>query len=242
MENELNCDPVTGVCEPASLVEIENKERVTYNDVSIIYVGDPMCSWCWGIAPSLKELRDNFKPQGIGFETVVGGLRPGGGEPWDDQMKDFLKHHWQEVTKRSGQPFGYDLFEKEAFNYDTEPPCRAVVAARPLLGEKELEFFSAIKKKFYVDSQDPGEEKFYESICEEFAIDFQEFLTRFKSEEVRKETHDEFVLNRNWGVKGYPAVILKKGEGLYSLAQGFSTFEQMKELVETILKDEKVPS
>ena len=195
-----------------------------------------MCSWCWGISPALKQLRDQYKPSGVDFKIVVGGLRPGGGDPWNDQMKDFLKHHWEEVNKRSGQPFGYDLFDRDSFNYDTEPACRAAVAARPLVGEQELEFFTAIKHKFYVDSQDPGEETFYESICQDFGIDYQKFLERFKSADVKKATHEEFVLNRNWGVRGYPCVVLRKGKDLLSVANGFATFEQMSDQVERLLE------
>ncbi|MGB3463677.1 MAG: DsbA family protein [Cyclobacteriaceae bacterium] len=240
MENNDFCDPVTGVCSPASLEKNEVTQSSKYANTEIIYVGDPMCSWCWGIAPALKKLRDFYKNEGICFRTVVGGLRPGGGDPWDDQMKNFLKHHWQEVTAKSGQPFGYDLFERESFNYDTEPPCRAIVAARPLVGEQELEFFTAVKYKFYVASEDPGEESFYQSICEEFNVDYASFLERFKSETIRKETHDEFVLNRNWGVRGYPAVILKQDEKLYSITNGFATFEQMKEQVGYILSQRQV--
>ena len=110
------------------------------------------------------------------------------------------------------------------------------MAARPLLGERELEFFTAIKHKFYVDSEDPGEEAFYESICEEFDVDYGEFLERFRSDEVKKETHDEFVLNRNWGVKGYPCLVLRREERLLSIANGFATFDQMNEQVSHLLK------
>ena len=77
-----------------------------------------------------------------------------------------MKHHWQEVNERSGQPFGYDLFEKDYFNYDTEPSCRALVAARSMVKDNELEFFEAIQRKFYVDSEDPNETAFYASICD----------------------------------------------------------------------------
>lgn len=242
MKDNNFCDPETGVCAPAPLGNADGKEVEKYDNSEIIYVGDPMCSWCWGISPSLKKLRDHFKTNAVGFRIVVGGLRPGGGDPWDDQMKDFLKHHWQEVTARSGQEFGYKLFDRDSFNYDTEPPCRATVAARPFVNEKELEFFAAIKYKFYVESEDPGTEEFYKSICEEFGVDYQNFLDRFRSEEVRKETNDEFLLNRNWGVRGYPSVILRKEEKLYSVANGFATFDQMKQQVEHILTEEKVAS
>ena len=242
MNNDDFCDPESGVCTPAPLTNSEPETVVKYENSEIIYVGDPMCSWCWGISPSLKKIRDQFRSNDISFRVVVGGLRPGGGDPWNDQMKDFLKHHWQEVTARSGQEFGYQLFERDTFNYDTEPPCRATVAARPLLGKRELEFFTAIKYKFYVESEDPGTEEFYMSICEEFEIDFQKFLERFRSEEVRKETHDEFLLNRNWGVRGYPTVILRKDEKLYSVSNGFATFDQMKHQIEHILAKESVVS
>ena len=38
----------------------------------LIYVGDPMCSWCWGFAPEIESLADDYP-----IEVVVGGLRPG---------------------------------------------------------------------------------------------------------------------------------------------------------------------
>jgi len=228
------CDPETGECSPVPLEGLEDSNKQENTNLQIIYVGDPMCSWCWGIAPALKELRNHYRKEDIDFNIVVGGLRPGGGEAWDDRMKAFLQHHWEEVNKRSGQPFGYALFDKDEFNYDTEPPCRAAVVARSLVGDKELEFFSAIKKKFYVDSENPGEVVFYKSICEEFDIDFDEFRKRFESDEYKQATHQEFVLNRNWGVTGYPCVILKKDEQLFAVAQGFSTFDEMKSRIENI--------
>ena len=114
------CDPVTGECTPASLEGETSKAQKA--DGEIIYIGDPMCSWCWGISNHLQELKEHFAEHK--FSIVLGGLRPGGGDPWDDNFKGFLKHHWEEVTARSGQPFGYKLFDRASFNYDTEPPCR----------------------------------------------------------------------------------------------------------------------
>ena len=162
------CDPITGECKAPSLPDFDDNPISMRADAEIIYVGDPMCSWCWGISPALKELRDHYKSEGIPFKLVMGGLRPGGGDPWDQQMKNFLRQHWDHVTEASGQPFGHALFEKASFNYDTEPSCRAVVAARSLIGEQELEFFEAIQEKFYVHSEDPNEISFYESICQKF--------------------------------------------------------------------------
>ena len=232
-----NCDPVTGVCTPASLDNLNIKEDSSSSSIEIIYIGDPMCSWCWGISKELIKLRDYQDSTGGNFKLVMGGLRPGGGDEWNDEFKGFLKHHWEEVYDRSGQSFGTKLFEQDSFNYDTEPSCRAVVAARPYLGEKELEFFEAVQKKFYVDNEDPNLVTYYESICNDFGIDYTTFKQRFESKEVKEETHQEFVLNRSWGVRGYPSVIAKVEDKLYRIANGYSTFEQMKTQVELVKKE-----
>jgi putative protein-disulfide isomerase len=168
----------------------------------------------------------------------MGGLRPGGGEEWDQRMKDFLKHHWEEVTKRSGQPFGYDLFDKEDFNYDTEPPCRAVIAAKNWLGEDVLGFFEAVSRKFYVESEDPGTNEFYRSVCEEFNIPFDEFIIEFEKEETKYKTHQDFQLNRQWGVKGYPTVLFKAKNELYQINYGYTEFTQMSEVIGKITNGE----
>ncbi len=194
----------------------------------VIYVGDPMCSWCWGIVPHLKKMKGFVESNGTKFNIVVGGLRPGGGEDWDENMKQFLKHHWEEVQNMSGQPFGFKLFDKREFNYDTEPACRAVVASRSLIGNQELDFFEAIQRKFYVDSEDPGDVFFYESICENFDIDFEKFKSLFISDQIKQNTHQEFLMNRQWGVRGYPTVLFKYGNDLHLISHGFAEFEVLK--------------
>ncbi|MEM7513468.1 MAG: DsbA family protein [Bacteroidota bacterium] len=221
-----NCDP-DGFCEPAPLEDNSSTNSLA-SDLTVIYVGDPMCSWCWGITEHLKSFRKSLKQQGIKFEILMGGLRPGGGDPWNDKMKNFLKHHWEEVNKRSGQPFGYGLFEKESFNYDTEPACRAVVTSRNFLEADQVnDFYEEVQRKFYVDSQDPNETEFYRSICEMFEIDFEEFKSLFGSNQAKEATRNEFVLNREWGVRGYPTVLLSHKTDLHMLARGYADEEEL---------------
>lgn len=233
------CDPETGICTPSSLQELNDVGTKSHDRQEIVYVGDPMCSWCWGISPALIQVRNHYVSKKIAFRVLSGGLRPGGGDPWNEEMKNFLRHHWEEVNERSGQPFGYDLFDLEDFNYDTEPSCRAVVAARPLVKEREMEFFEAIQRKFYVESQDPNKPAFYSSICDEFNVNYGDFLARFESDEVKQETMAEFQLNRRWGVKGYPTILLLNDDQLYMIAHGYAEFEEMKGRIDQVLNTEK---
>ena len=124
-----------------------------------------MCSWCWGIAPHLQKLKDHFDGE-LEFSIVMGGLRPGGREPWDQTMKDFLRDHWTHVQELSGQPFNFGLLDQDQFTYDTEPPCRAVRVVRDLAPQLEFDFFKLTQESFYQDNQDPGLSEFYQPLCE----------------------------------------------------------------------------
>ena len=81
---------------------------------------------------------------------------------------------------------------------------------------------------------------FYKSICEKLGLDYEQFLSLFESEETRYETRNEFTLNRQWGVQGYPTMVLLHQDQLFMIAHGYATFDQMKAQVEkTIVETEK---
>lgn len=231
---QINCDPITGLCEIPDFAEKSEPAAPFDGETEIIYIGDPMCSWCWGISPQLNALERYGKSIGVPFRLVMGGLRPGGGDAWNDEFKDFLRHHWEEVNKRSGQPFNMDLFEKEDFNYDTEPSCRAVVTARKLSLEKTLSFYELVQHHFYVKNNDPNQAEFYQPICEKLEIDYTAFQEFFNSPAAKELTQKDFATNRQWGIRGYPSVVVRKGDQLHLIASGFASFEDLKKRLEEI--------
>jgi len=91
---EVKCDPITGLCTipdfdaPSETISWKQGEE-------LIYIGDPMCSWCWGISPELNALERYATSENIPFKVLMGGLRPGGGEEWNDEFKGYLRHHWE---------------------------------------------------------------------------------------------------------------------------------------------------
>lgn len=225
---QVKCDPVTGLCEIPDFNEKKTEAAAFDGETEIIYIGDPMCSWCWGISPALNAFERYGESVGVSFRLVMGGLRPGGGDPWEDEFKNYLKHHWQEVNKRSGQPFNTDFFDKKDFNYDTEPSCRAVVTVREMSPEKTQAFYELVQYHFYVKNNDPNEVEFYQPICEKLDLDFAEFKEFFNSTKAKDLTQRDFTLNRQWGIRGYPSVVVRKGQELHLIANGYVSFEELK--------------
>ena len=201
----------------------------------LIYVGDPMCSWCYGIAEELNQTIDHYGER-LDLEVVMGGLRAGGGEEWNQSFKDFLRHHWEDVGMKSGQPFKFELLNKDYFDYDTEPACRAVVAVESISRDKMLPFFKLVQQGFYVGNKDPKEVEFYQAICKSLDIDFSEFTAKFQSDKVKEQTVGHFQRSMSLGARSFPTVMLEyKGER-HAIAIGYSTFEKMKGRIDSIIK------
>ncbi|WP_218847019.1 DsbA family protein [Winogradskyella forsetii] len=224
---QVQCDSITGLCDIPDF-EDNNKTIAWNDDEELFYIGDPMCSWCWGISPQINALQCYANQEHIPFNLIMGGLRPGGGEAWDTAFKRFLEHHWQQVHEKSGQPFSYELFEKDEFNYDTEPACRAVITARSLAPEKTLAFYELVQHYFYTKSKDPKQVDFYKVICETLDIDFQDFSDQFTSESMKLATQADFTKSRELGVRGFPSIIYRHKDQLYNIASGYTEFEDLK--------------
>lgn len=238
------CNLETGVCEIAANNDSSKNNVVKTKDATVFYVGDPMCSWCWGIAPTLKELEKYCMENNIKFKIIVGGLRAGGGDVWNSEFKSFLKKEWSHIQQITGQPFGFKLLEEKFFNYDTEPACRAVVVSSELIDklkiakENKLEFFSKVQRKFYTLGQDPKDVHFYEDICLNVGICFNEFKEEFFKKENVQKTHDEFMKARVLNVRGFPSLVLAVANKHKLISSGFITKEKAFAKIGDLLKEE----
>ena len=54
-------------------------------EMKIIYFTDPMCSWCYGFAPVIEKIQENY-PE-IKWEIIAGGYSPGNREKINQEFK-----------------------------------------------------------------------------------------------------------------------------------------------------------
>ncbi len=191
---------------------------------TLIYVGDPMCSWCYGFSPELDKVRAAFPD--IPIKIVVGGLRAGGKETMAD-LGGFLHEHWTEVSDRTGQPFRYDILKQTHILYDTEPACRAVVTMGLLKPDAKYEFFKALQKSFYYDNDKPGVAATYVSIAKKFGVNEAAFKAKFESAEIIQLTRSEFELSHRMGVNGFPALLASIQGKLQVVTNGYAKADKI---------------
>ncbi|UXX78379.1 DsbA family protein [Reichenbachiella carrageenanivorans] len=232
MENkELNCED--GVCD-LSAVEAPTSVPFSKGGDRLIYIGDPMCSWCWGITNHLDKLKDEFEDR-LDFELILGGLRPGGGDEWTEEFRNMLRTHWEHVETASGQPFDFRFFDRAEFDYDTEPSARAVRVVRDLDASKEWQFYKRLQKAFYAENKDVHDLATYEALCGGLGLNYTAFEALFLSPGYKQLVNQDFAKSQQMGVRGFPAVVLKKGEAYHAVSLGYSDYDRMKATLSSIL-------
>lgn len=200
----------------------------------IIYIADPMCSWCYGFAPEITKVKASLPDHG--FEIVLGGLRPGGSETMAD-LGDFLEKHWKDMSERTGQPINYDIIQNKTFVLDTEPACRAVVTARKLDPSLALPFFKETQSAFYVANDDMCAEDTFVSIATKMGLDGLAFKMHFNSEEIKYETQNDFQLAAEMGIQGFPSVVIRHKGQFYLASNGYRTADELLEVIAQIRKE-----
>ncbi len=187
----------------------------------LIYIADPMCSWCWGFAPVMAALRARYAGQ-LRFNLLMGGLNPAPGRPLDAATQAGIEHHWQQVHAASGQPFNERFFTRTGFVYDTEPASRAVVCARRLRPGSELDLLPALQEAFYVHDRDITDAGVLCDIAVGHGFDAGTFAGAFADHKTWLATGNDFSIARSMGVSGFPAVaVASDGQGLAVLSQGY---------------------
>ena len=199
----------------------------------LIYVGDPMCSWCYGISEHLAEVKLHYDSR-LDFEIILGGLRPYNKQTMPE-LKSFLTGHWEEVHKASGLEFSYDILDREDLAYDTEPPCRATVVVRHQSPNQAFEFFKEAQKTFYVENQNMNLASSYHPILKKLNLDVSRFDAAFASDEMKEAVRKDFERSAALGVTGFPALLLEYEGKRYFIARGFSSAEEMISRIEGVL-------
>jgi putative protein-disulfide isomerase len=197
-----------------------------------VYVGDPMCSWCYGFGPQLSALLAAH-PDAV-IETVAGGLRPYNTNPMTDEFRGMLSGHWKSVERMSGLPFSEAALQAEGFIYDTEPACRAVVTARAHSSERALPYFQAVQAAFYRDGRDVTRGEVLADIASENGMVRETFLAAWRSEVARDAVRNDFAATQKLGVSGFPTLAVRKGDSLFLVASGFCTVAVLEERLAAI--------
>ncbi|HXN15050.1 MAG TPA: DsbA family protein [Usitatibacter sp.] len=189
--------------------------------MQLLYIADPLCSWCYGFEPELRRFLERHPEARL--ELVMGGLRAYNTAIMTAAFKDTLREHWRHVQEASALPFNDSLLARADFIYDTEPPCRGVVTARTLDPSKAHTYFGAVQAAFYRDAQDVTRAKTLIEIAGACGYETSAFAGSLESDALRLATRRDFETTQSLGVSGFPTLGAAYGTQLYLVTSGYVT-------------------
>lgn len=194
----------------------------------LVYIADPMCSWCYGFVPVFEDVKTNYGAD-LKIQIVAGGYSPGNKNVMSNNSKEMLLLTWKKVHEVTGAEFDYAMkFATQDFCYDTEPSSRALNVVQKLNYEMEWPFLKAMHVSFYAKNQDLTEESVLADLAEEHGIDQHQFLLSFRSDDMIEQTKEGFLFSRKLGVRGFPSLVGISGEHDTLITQGYKTIHSLR--------------
>ena len=121
---------------------------------SALYLFDPLCGWCYGVAPAIRRLRD----AGLFFTLVPTGLfADQGARTLDKQFAAYAWSNDQRIARLSGQRFT-EAYRHKALaagsRFDSGPATLALTAVALEDEARELDALSLIQEARSIDGRD----------------------------------------------------------------------------------------
>ena len=204
--------------------------------MKLIYVGDPLCSWCYGFGPQLEALLQS-RPE-LQLAIVLGGLRAYETDPMPAARKAEIGSYWSRVHDVTGASFtmlgNHAAMDRDDFVYDTEPPCRAVVTARTLDTTRALPLYHAIQSAFYREGRDVTSSTVLADIAADVGFERAAFAAALDSDAMRAATRQDFEKAAGWGIRGFPALVIEHDGTLALLASGFTPADELRARLDSV--------
>jgi putative protein-disulfide isomerase len=196
----------------------------------LIYVMDPMCSWCWGFAPVLEALVAQAEAADVPLQIVVGGLRQEQAALLPAGRVQILAR-WQAVNACTGQMFNFNEGLPEGLVYHTEPACRALVAARQLNPALVWPLLERIQQAFYCQGRDVTRADVLRELAASAGLPRRRFAEAFDSAQLQAATQADFNWVKDLGIAGFPTLLAERNGQLALLTNGYQPLAQLQPLL-----------
>ena len=172
----------------------------------LIYVHDPMCSWCWAFRPALATLRERL-PKALEFTSLLGGLAPDSEAAMPETLRTTLQATWRRIQQRvPGTEFNHAFWTNCQPRRSTWPACRAVIAAARF--DRADAMTLGIQQAYYLQARNPSDEDTLIDIATSLGIDRDAFAERLRAAATASELQRQIERTHALGVGSFPALVL----------------------------------
>lgn len=199
------------------------------------FVVDPMCAWCWAMAPHIETTLENFDGR-VAFDLAVGGINIRTMKPLRKSGLKRLVAQWRRVAAVTGQYFSHRLPEEMIYN--SQLPCLAVEAMHTLTRTPPFTYVHYLQRLLFAEGVNINDIEVLRDACEELGTDSDLLVDLMGREPVMERTRRQILAVRDHGTNVLPRVMVSDdGAEFRLLASGFMAATQLEADIETWLAE-----
>ena len=199
---------------------------------TLLYIHDPMCSWCYAFVSSLTALQKEL-PDFIRIKKIAGGLAPDTTNPMPVELQQKIQETWRRIEQTVPNiQFNNEFWIINTPVRSTYPACRAVLAARQQGVDVEDKMIGAIQTAYYQMAKNPSLQSTLLECALNVGLDANRFADDLTSNEIEEELQNEIRIARKLDVISYPSLLLEHNGRLFPVTVDYLDHETMiKEIV-----------
>jgi putative protein-disulfide isomerase len=205
----------------------------------VLFVTDPLCSWCWGTAQAMESARRDLARR-VEFDLVFGGVNVDSFSPVGRYGRQRLSRLWQEVAAVTGQPFA-PAPPAEPFVYNSAYLCALLEAVREHSGRPPFAFLHALQEAFFARAQNVTEATVFTAILEHLGEEAHAVVALAATEAVRARAQAGFAEARSRGTHAMPSLVIEAAGVRRLLAGGYLDAATLVTTVEAALRRSSPP-
>jgi putative protein-disulfide isomerase len=205
----------------------------------VVYGNDPLCGWCFAIGPDLVEAKRRTEDR-FEWRIECGGLVVGERVHPIALDRDYLVAGLEQVRRATGRSAGTAYFDgllaAGTWISNSEPSCRAVIAARSLEPMLAIDFSHGLSDALYLEGREPDAPDTIRDVADSVGLDGVELVARWSSPEAKAELARAFGHARAIGITTYPSLFVEwRGERIPVLA-GYAGADTIVERLDATLR------
>jgi putative protein-disulfide isomerase len=223
------------------LAMISANESQAQTKTRLLYFFDPLCGWCYGFSPVIKQIAEEGKDS-LEVEAITGGMMTGEREGPLGHFSSYILGAIPRVEEYTGVKFGegYKKMIADSNHFSSSvKPCIAVNVAKMLKPEIGVAFASEIQQIHFAEGYDLNVDDTYKVLAERFGLNGEEFLKAMKEDKNKVLTEQEFARTQRFGVSGFPCLVAERNGQYYLVSSGFRKKEEVLEVLKNLEEEKK---
>ena len=205
---------------------------------SFIYITDVFCPWCFGFAPVMKKLADEYR---FPVRVLCGNLVD---EPsaTSKMGSPRLLAFFERLCDTTGREIGDGFFEmlkpENSVTMDSTRSALLMAALKKLAPGSSLEQMETFQEVFYTEGRDVLDIAVQADVAAMWGVSADDLAQAFETEAVQEKAQKE--MDEAEDILGdfvvYPSLFVKADDGtVHAVARGYAPYEEVKAKIEAAL-------